>query len=640
MSMLQNLRQRFFPAPSHSDSLREWRGQLLQSLLNIALAVGVLAAVPSIVLAVRESLWPVVVADLIAILWIAKLWHGKSMAYRLRTYQLLSLMYLLAMVLLVYIGQASQIYLIAIPVLAVLLLNMRVAAWILAINTLSFSLVGYFSHADHTLVALNGNPFLAWVIMAVNFFAICVLLTISCGFLLHSFEGALQRHHEHARHLHTMLYTDSMTGLPTANAQHERINAWIDAGTAFSLLVLNLDDFRLVNNNLGAAGGNAILAQVTTIMRSAVGDQGELARASGAEFTLLVAHTHEQAQLQALAKRVQAHLERPLSFQGAIVHVALSVGIARFPIDADSTDEMLRKAQVALQDAIAQGGRGICSYASWMDASQQEQIWLDHHLRDALETNQFALHYQPKILLETGRATSVEGLLRWKHPQRGNIPPDQFIPRAEATGLIIPIGRWVLETAARQAANWAAWGRAVRVAINVSARQLADPELIQRLREAQTLAGGLLDIELTESCLIANEKESLEFVEQCRVMGFGVHLDDFGTGYSSLARLGGMPLTVIKLDRAFIAPIGKSQKSDALLKAMMSIGKELRLQVVAEGVETQEQVDYLQSLGVRYVQGWLFARAMSSQDCDDWLAVNLEGRTPEEAAASTFVGLL
>lgn len=267
-------------------------------------------------------------------------------------------------------------------------------------------------------------------------------------------------------------------------------------------------------------------------------------------------------------------------------------------------------------------------------------MWLDHHLRGALEANQFALHYQPKLLLESGRATSVEGLLRWTHPERGNIPPDHFISRAEATGLIIPIGQWVLETAALQAAKWAEQGRAVRVAINVSARQLVDPELMPRLRSAQSIAAGLLDIELTESSLIANEKDCLEFVAQCRSMGFGVHLDDFGTGYSSLARLGSMPLTVIKLDRAFISPIGKSQKSDALLKAMTSIGKELRLQVVAEGVETQEQADYLQALGVRYAQGWLYARAMSGPDCDDWLTVNLEGRTPEEAAASTFVGLL
>ncbi|MBK7002608.1 MAG: EAL domain-containing protein [Rhodoferax sp.] len=613
---------------------------MLQSLLNIALILGVLAGVPSIMLSVRESLWQVAAADLMAILWIAKLWHGKDMAYRQRTYQLFTLMYILAMVLLVYIDQSSQMYLMAIPVLAVLLLNMRVAAWILTINTLSFLFVGYLSHSDYTLVAFNGNRFLSWGIIAVNFFAISVLLTISCEFLILSFESTLQRQHEHARHLRAMLYTDSMTGLPTANAQHERINALIDAGTAFSLMVLNLDGFRLVNNNLGAAGGNAILAQVAKIMRSAVGGRGELARASGAEFTLIVSHTHEQAQLRALAKRVQTRLERPLPFQGAIVHVALSVGISRFPIDAYSTDEILRKAHVALQDVIAQGGRGICSYESWMDANQQEQVWLDHHLRDALEKNQFALYYQPKILLESGRATSVEGLLRWKHPQRGNIPPDQFIPRAEATGLIIPIGRWVLETAARQAADWVAQGRPVRVAINVSIRQLADPELIHRLGEAQALASGLLDIELTESCLIANEKESLEFVKQCHAMGFGVHLDDFGTGYSSLSRLGSMPLTVIKLDRAFISPIGKSQKSDALLKAMMSIGKELRLRVVAEGVETQEQADYLQSLGVRYAQGWLYARAMSGQDCDGWLEINLEGRTPEEVAASTFVGLL
>ena len=462
--MIQNLDQRLFPASENSDSLRQWREQLLNRLLAGALVSGLLAAVPSVVLSINNGLWPVVVADLIAVIWISNLWHRKHVAYHLRIYQLLALIYLLAMVLLVYVGQSSQMYLMAIPILAVLLLDIRTAILALCINAISFLGVGYFSHANHTLASLNSSPFLAWVVIAVNLTGINALLTLSCWFLIRSLEEALQRQRERAQHLHTMLHTDSITGLRTADAQRERIAELIHSGTKFSLMVLNFDDYRLVNNNLGHIGGNSILAQAAKIMHVAVGQHGELARASGAEFTLVLTHYLDQEPLRSFAKRIQASLELPLQFERSIVYVGLSVGIARFPIDASSTDELLRKANVALQDVIAAGGQGIYCYESWMDTSQQEQVWLDHQLHGALAANQFELHYQPKLRLASGRATSVEALLRWMHPHRGNISPDQFIPRAEATGLIVPIGRWIVETAARQAAQWEAKGRAVRVA--------------------------------------------------------------------------------------------------------------------------------------------------------------------------------
>jgi cyclic di-GMP phosphodiesterase Gmr len=295
---------------------------------------------------------------------------------------------------------------------------------------------------------------------------------------------------------------------------------------------------------------------------------------------------------------------------------------------------------VALHEVKAKGIREVRAYDPSLEVKPQEHVWLDHHLRLALGEQQFSLFYQPKVLLESGRATSVEALLRWTHPERGQILPDQFIPRSEATGLIIPIGRWVIATAAAQARTWLAQDSTVRIAINVSAKQLSDPELIPRLKAAQAQAQGLLDIELTESCLLDSESLAIAFISQCRDMGYGVHLDDFGTGYSSLARLGNLPLTKIKLDRAFIAPIGQNAKSDALLKAMISIGNELRVPIVAEGVETQEQANYLRSHGVRYAQGWLFARAMNADDCGWWLANNLMGRTDEEAAPSDFIGLV
>ena len=321
------------------------------------------------------------------------------------------------------------------------------------------------------------------------------------------------------------------------------------------------------------------------------------------------------------------------------IHLGLSIGIARSPVDSNEIDELLRFANVAVHEAKKQGGRCIRQYELAMDEQARQNLWLDHNLRAALDLGQFELHYQPKLLLANQRATSVEALLRWKHPERGNIRPDQFIPRAEATGLIIPIGRWVINAAAVQAAQWIEQGRPIRIAVNVSAKQLADANLIDILKAAQTIAHGMLDIELTESCLAENEKETLAFIVQSRALGFGVHLDDFGTGYSSLARLGNLPLTMIKLDRAFITPIGKSEKSDALVRAMVSVGKELRLQIVAEGVETQEQADYLLGLGVGYAQGWLYAPAMASEKCGDWLTENAHSADSGRGIPSAFAGL-
>lgn len=424
--------------------------------------------------------------------------------------------------------------------------------------------------------------------------------------------------------LRELVYVDSTTGLRSAHAQRERMSELLQAQTAFALLTLNMDDFRLVNDNLGPTGGDAIITAAASVIRSAVGQDGELARAAGAEFTLLVVGAVDEARLRALGDRILAGLSSPLRYQEVRIHLGLSIGIARSPVDSCEVDELLRFANVAVHEAKTQGGRCICQYQPSMDELARENLWLDHNLRAALDSHQFELHYQPKLLLANQQATSVEALLRWKHPERGNIRPDQFIARAEATGLIIPIGRWVINTAALQAAQWVEQGRHIRIAVNVSAKQLADQNLVDILRAAQTIAHGLLDIELTESCVAENEKETLSFIAQSRELGFGVHLDDFGTGYSSLARLGYLPLTMIKLDRAFITPIGKSEKADALVRAMVSVGKELRLQIVAEGVETQEQADYLQDLGVGYAQGWLYAPAMPSDKCNDWLDQNAE----------------
>jgi diguanylate cyclase (GGDEF)-like protein len=628
------------PPALDSENIATWREQLLNGLLGVSLALGLLAAIPSALFSIQASRWQIALVDLFVMGWIATLWYFRGMGYRWRAHLLLGAFYVLSVVLLVYAGPVAHTYLMAIPVLAVVLLNLRIALLTLALNGISISCVGYYTHVVNKASGLTSSPFLEWLVVAVNTLAVNALLTLSCWYLISSFEKALKWQKIQAQKLKTLVYYDEVTGLPTAMAHRERMESLVDSNRPFTLLALNLDDFLLVNNNLGMKGGNAILAQAANAIKNAMGSHAELSRASGAEFLLIVPDVIEHDALHDVTRRVFASLETPFSYEGGIVYVTMSIGYARFPVDSSSVDELLRMTTVALHEVKAKGIREVRAYDPSLEVKPQEHVWLDHHLRLALGEQQFSLFYQPKVLLETGRATSVEALLRWTHPERGQILPDQFISRSEATGLIIPIGRWVIATAAAQARTWLAQDSTVRIAINVSAKQLSDPELIPRLKAAQAQAQGLLDIELTESCLLDSESLAIAFISQCRDMGYGVHLDDFGTGYSSLARLGNLPLTKIKLDRAFIAPIGQNPKSDALLKAMISIGNELHVPIVAEGVETQEQADYLRSHGVRYAQGWLFARAMSADDCGWWLANNLMGRTDEEAAPSNFIGLV
>ena len=456
-------------------------------------------------------------------------------------------------------------------------------------------------------------------------FALIGVMVLFVGFFRSHglLSGQLRQIERADEKLRELVYHDEVTGLRSAHAQRVRMEELLERKAAFSLMTINLDEFQLVNDNLGPAGGNAVIAEVGKVIARFAGQSGEVARGTGAEFTVLVESRSEATSLTQMASGIFETLASPLHYEALNVYVTLSVGVAKYPVDSTRVDELFRMSDVALHEAQRIGGSCVCEFDSWMDLVLQTHVWLDHNIRAALDSGQFELHYQPKLLMANGMAEGVEALLRWKHPARGNINPDQFIGRAEVNGMIIPLGRWVIDTAAKHAAAWASRGRRVRVAINLSARQLNDKGLLACLEAAQQTADGLLDIELTESCLAHNENESMRFISKCREMGFGVHLDDFGTGYSSLSRLHSLPLTMIKLDRSFISPIGKDDKAHALLRAMVSIGKELDLQMVAEGVETQEQADYLRVLGVTYAQGWLYARAMDSEQLDAWFHENL-----------------
>jgi predicted signal transduction protein with EAL and GGDEF domain len=417
-----------------------------------------------------------------------------------------------------------------------------------------------------------------------------------------------------------LVYMDAATGMRSSHAQRERLTELIEKKTEFSFMIIGLQDFELINNNFGPSTALSVVAAVAARIERVLPDHCELARSSERRLSIIALGVVEEKALQSIVDQILAPMAQPVALSEAHVYVKLSIGAAVHPLHGTQAEELTRNAGIALFAARRQMGSVFCMFEPQMQETGQRDHWLDHNLRSGFESGQFALHYQPKVFLSDGALASVEALLRWTHPQRGNIAPDEFIHRCEANGMIIPLGRWIIETAARQAATWFGKGLAVRVAINLSAKQLADPELLPRLEQAQLIAQGLLDLELTESSFIENEKQIEAFTHSCRELGFGVHLDDFGTGYSSLSRLGNLPLTVLKLDRSFVFEIGRSEKGRALLRSMIGIAHELKLNVVAEGVENEVQADFLRLLGVSQAQGWLYAPAMSAQDLDAWRA--------------------
>ena len=487
---------------------------------------------------------------------------------------------------------------------------LAVAAWTEPAMLVFTRLHGITSEDSYHVVGVT------YVLIGLS--ALLVSLLASRRSLTLSLES-IQRKDER---LQQLLYVDETTGLPSAQAHREKMVSLVEARSDFCLLVFNLDNLRSINDNLGTEGGNFVLREVAQTLRETLkrmGDGWELSRGPGAEFRVLLKGLANTQTARDRALGLIEAVRKPVAYEDGALYLVCSAGISCYPDDSNVVEELVRRAGVALHRARDLGGNLACSFEAEMDAGLRERMWFDHHLPTALEQGQFELHYQPKLLISSGHATAVEALIRWKHPERGNVRPDEFIGRAEATGLIIPIGRWVLVTAAQQAAAWAASGLQVRIAVNLSIRQLADEGLKRVLEDAQRIAQGLLDVEITESSLGENDQALLELVAHCRALGFGVHLDDFGTGYSSLSRLGQLPLSIIKLDRAFILPIGRNEKANALVRAMVAIGTELDLQIVAEGVETEDQVEFLRDLGVHYAQGWLYARAMDSANCEAWL---------------------
>ncbi len=429
--------------------------------------------------------------------------------------------------------------------------------------------------------------------------------------------------------LHHLAYYDALTGLPNRTLLAKLVDQALAVASrkeaAGCVLFIDLNRFKPINDTLGRAIGDALLRQVGQRFRGALREQDVVARLSGDEFAVGLFDIREHFEATTVARKLQAALAEPFLVEGNDLRVGASIGISVFPQDGSDAESLLRLADIAMERA-KQGQEGdersIAFFSSEMNQGMHDRMRLESGLRQALRNGELLLHYQPKFDIGRDRIVGAEALVRWMHPERGMVPPVQFIPLAEATGLIVPLGEWVLEAACAQAALWQMAGfPPFRVAVNVSAREFtaALPARVQDLLSRHALGPAWLELEITESTLMSDIDRVIDIMDQITALGVSLSLDDFGTGYSSLSYLKRFPIDTLKIDRSFTMGLPRDSNDCAIASTIISIAQKLHLGVIAEGVETSEQLAFLRSAGCDEVQGYLYSKPLTASAFENLL---------------------
>ncbi|WP_284945639.1 sensor domain-containing phosphodiesterase [Acidisoma cladoniae] len=428
---------------------------------------------------------------------------------------------------------------------------------------------------------------------------------------------------------------DPLTGLANRLLFHQRLSeamASVMPGVRVALLRIDLDDFKAVNVAIGHAAGDKVLQHAADRLKASVGEEGMVARYGSDEFAVILGNVNSPEQVDLLSRRVLQSLGEPIDVGETDVVLGGSIGISMAPDDATSPEQLLRNADTALHRAKLTS-RGGCQYFDQaMDIHLQVLVELKLDLRDALSRNEFRLFYQPLIDLETGMVISFEALIRWQHPVRGLVSPADFIPLAEETGWIVPIGRWALQEACREAAGWPG---TVGVAVNLSAVQFGNKDLEAEISMALSesgLAATRLELEVTETLLLQDNEANVKLLRALRQTGVRIAMDDFGTGYSSLGYLRRFPFDKIKIDQSLIRDLPDGAGGDAIVQAIIALANSLGISVTAEGVETQAQRDFLSRNGCGQVQGYLFSRPVPANDVPALLAETQKPLRPRDEA--------
>jgi len=423
---------------------------------------------------------------------------------------------------------------------------------------------------------------------------------------------------------------DSLTGLlnrsSLMNLLTLRIAQASQDGRQLCLLFIDLDRFKQVNDTLGHDIGDRLLITMAQRMRHFLRHDDVAARLGGDEFVVLLDNVTSPSIVGDIAWRLIAGIAAPVTLDNQEMFVTASIGIACYPSDGEDAATLLKNADIAMYRAKERGRNLFQFFSKEMNSQALEKLHLENSLHRALERNEFELYYQPQICIESERVIGAEALLRWRHPVQGLIAPDTFIPLAEQSGMIVSIGNWVLETACLQARAWLDAGyHFERVSVNLSARQFSCEELVETIETALVVSGlppAHLELEITESAIVYNPQEAILLLHKLRDMGITLSIDDFGTGYSSLATLKQFPVQCLKIDRSFISGTPHNSDDIAITEAIIAIAQKMKLKVVAEGVETPAQLDYLRQAGCRLVQGYLFSKPLPASEMDDWLTLD------------------
>ena len=454
-----------------------------------------------------------------------------------------------------------------------------------------------------------------------------------------SFRDLSEKIAAHQR-IEEMARVDALTGAPNRRALCDLMARQIERkGQPFALLHIDLDRFKQINDTFGASYGDRVLRDVAERLRAGFGMDDVLARLGADEFALLIENA-EVREAEAAARRVEQQLAAPFSFDSLSFTVTASCGIALYPRDGDTPDVLMASAERAMHWVKESGRAGFRFHVPRRDVDLLSRMRLDHAMRQALEFGQFRLSFQPQVEVGSRRVIGAEALLRWRDPVRGEIAPADFIPLAEQSGFIVPLGDWVLREAVMQAAEWLRQGLRMPIAVNVSALQFQQPQFIEGVAAALRMAGlppGLLELELTESVLVGDADECLRRMRALASLGVALSIDDFGTGYSSLAYLKRFPIQRLKIDRSFVQGLPGDASDAGIVNAIVQVGRALNLQVIAEGVEREAQRDFLARAGCHEFQGYLYAPPLTAAEFEE--RVRPRRAVEDDAPASGWLGL-
>ena len=460
------------------------------------------------------------------------------------------------------------------------------------------------------------------------------------GGIVATFEDVTEqrRVEAHARFLATH---DNLTGLPNRVVFGQELNAAVELGRRdgrqCAVLFVDLDRFKIINDTLGHLAGDTLLIEIAGRISQCVGTRDLVARIGGDEFVILLREVADGDQISNLARRILAAVVKPLTLNGQECRVTASIGGSLFPTDADDEVTLTKNAEAAMYAAKEAGRNTFLLHSEEIKTQSIERLMLETGLRRALERNEFVLHYQPKRDLKGDGISGVEALLRWQHPDLGLLQPNQFVPLAEETGLIVPIGRWVLTTACAQNMQWQRGGLPlIRVAVNLSPRQFVDPNLLDDIRNALGDSGmppSLLELEITESMVMQDLARTVHLLHEIKDLGITLAIDDFGTGYSSMAMVRELPIDALKIDRSFVREAAGDPEGRAIINAIIALGHALDLIVIAEGVETKEQEAFLRAQKCDEEQGFFISVPLPADEFAAFLASQARAKLRAQAAA-------